>query len=120
MLRVGVSHNPPHTEVQDAAEPSGAEVTLVRDFAALLPAEIEWTMGGEEMLILALERGDLDLVVGGLTSDTPWTEHAAITKPYAETTDPEGKKVKLVMAARPGENAFLLRLERFLRERGSL
>ena len=72
------------------------------------------------MLILALEHGDLDLVIGGLTADTPWTEHAAITKPYAEATDPAGEPVKLVMAARLGENAFLLRLERFLRERGSL
>ena len=120
ILRVGVSPNPPHTEVRGSAEPNGSEVTLVRDFAGTLPAEIEWTVGGEEMLILALERGDLDLVVGGLTADTPWTEHAAITKPYAEATDPEGEKVELVMAARPGENAFLLRLERFLRERGSL
>jgi hypothetical protein len=72
------------------------------------------------MLILALEHGTLDLVIGGLTADTPWTKHAAITKPYAEATDPTGERVQLVMAARPGENAFLLRLERFLRERGSL
>jgi polar amino acid transport system substrate-binding protein len=120
VLRVGVSPNPPHTEVGEAAEPEGSEVVLVRDFAATLPAEIEWTVGGEEMLILALEHGDLDLVIGGLTADTPWMEHAAITKPYAEATDPTGEPVKLVMAARPGENAFLLRLERFLRERGSL
>ena len=120
VLRVGVSPNPPHTEVRGSAEPIGHEVVLVREFAATLPAEIEWTVGGEEMLILALEHGDLDLVIGGLTADTPWTEHAAITKPYAEATDPAGDKVELVMAARLGENAFLLRLERFLRERGSL
>ena len=120
VLRVGVSPNPPHTDVRGTAEPGGSEVVLVRDFAATLPAEIEWTVGGEEMLILALEHGDLDLVVGGLTADTPWTEQAAITKPYADATDPTGKKVELVMAAQPGENAFLLRLERFLRERGSL
>ena len=63
-------------------------MVLVRDFAATLPAEIEWTVGGEEMLILALEHGDLDLVIGGLTADTPWEKHAAITKPYAEATDP--------------------------------
>jgi ABC-type amino acid transport substrate-binding protein len=120
VLRVGVSPNPPHTEVRGTAEPEGSEVVLVRDFAATLPAEIEWTVGGEEMLILALEHGDLDLVIGGLTADTPWAEHAAITKPYAKAIDPAGEPVELVMAARLGENAFLLRLERFLRERGSL
>ena len=120
VLRVGVSPNPPHTEVRGTAEPEGSEVVLVRDFAATLPAEIEWTVGGEQMLILALEHGDLDLVIGGLTADTPWAEHAAITKPYAKAIDPAGEPVELVMAARLGENAFLLRLERFLRERGSL
>ena len=119
VLRVGVSPNPPHTEIRGTAEPEGSEVVLVQEFAATLPAEVEWTVGGEEMLILALEHGDLDLVIGGLTADTPWMEHAAITKPYAEATDPTGKPVQLVMAARPGENAFLLRLERFLRERGT-
>jgi hypothetical protein len=50
----------------------------------------------------------------GFTSDTPWTENAAITKPYAETKDPEGKRKKLVMAAPMGENAFLFALEKFL------
>ena len=117
-IRVGVSPNPPWTEVGPGAEPSGTEVTLVRDFAATLPAQVAWTVGGEEALIMALERGDLDLVVGGLTADTPWTEHAAISKPYAEATDPAGDRIELVLAAPPGENAFLLRLERFLRGRG--
>jgi hypothetical protein len=91
VLRVGVSPNPPHTEVRGTAEPVGNEVVLVRSSPP--PAgEIEWTVGGEEMLILALEHGDLDLVIGGLTADTPWTEHAAITKPYAEATDPAGEQ----------------------------
>ena len=44
------------------------------------------------MLILALEHGDLDLVIGGLTADTPWTEHAAITKPYARTPTPTARR----------------------------
>lgn len=117
-LRVGVSANPPWTEAGEG-EPAGSEIDLVRAFAATLPAEVSWTVGGEETLIMALERGELDLVVGGLTADTPWTEHAAISKPYAEATDAAGEPIELVMAARPGENAFLLRLERFLLSRGA-
>jgi polar amino acid transport system substrate-binding protein len=113
-LRVGVSPNPPWTDISAAGEPSGTEVDLVREFAGTLRAQIEWVVGGEQALIAALERGELELVIGGLTSDTPWTEKAAITKPYAETHDSEGKRKKLVMAAPMGENEFLLALEKFL------
>ena len=120
ILRVGVSPNPPWTEVTQGTEPTGTEVELVREFAATLPAEVSWTAGGEEALITAMEHGELDLVIGGLTADTPWEKHAAITTPYAEGIGPDGKRIKLVMAAPPGENAFLLRLEKFLRGRSSM
>ena len=113
-LRVGVSPNPPWIEIPQGAEPTGTEVRLVEEFATTLPAEVTWTVGGEEALIKTLEIGGLDLVIGGLSADTPWTEHAAITKPYAEGTGPDGKRIKLVMAAPPGENAYLLTLEKFL------
>jgi polar amino acid transport system substrate-binding protein len=113
-MRVGVSPNPPWTDISDTGEPSGTEVELVREFAGTLQAQVEWVVGGEQSLITALERGELQLVIGGLTSETPWTEKAAITKPYAETHDSEGKRKKLVMAAPMGENAFLLALEKFL------
>jgi polar amino acid transport system substrate-binding protein len=118
-LRVGVSPNAPWTEITGDDQPAGDEVGLVEDFAATLPAEISWTIGGEEALIKRLEIGELDLVIGGLTADTPWEEHVAITKPYGEATGPDGKRIKLVMAAPPGENAYLLRLEKFLLSRGS-
>jgi polar amino acid transport system substrate-binding protein len=114
MLRVGVSPNPPLTDIRGAGEPSGTEVDLVREFASTLRAQVEWVVGGEQSLIAALERGELELVIGGFTSDTPWTEKAAISKPYGEMQDPEGKRKKLVMAAPMGENEFLLALEKFL------
>jgi polar amino acid transport system substrate-binding protein len=113
-MRVGVSPNPPWTDISGAGEPSGTEVDLVRDFAGTLQAQVEWVVGGEQPLIAALERGELQLVIGGFTSETPWTEQAAITRPYAETKDPEGMRKKLVMASPMGENAFLLALEKFL------
>jgi ABC-type amino acid transport substrate-binding protein len=112
-LRVGVSPNPPWTELGET-EPTGSEIDLVKSFAQTLDAEVEWVVGGEETLITALEHGELHLVVGGLTAETPWTEQVAITKPYAETRDARGKRQKLVMAAPPGENAYLLTLEKFL------
>lgn len=113
-LRVGVSTNAPWTETFDEAEPAGIEPDLVRRFAATLNARIQWSEGGEQKLVDELERGNLDIVVGGLTKDTPWTEKVAVTAPYAEAVDRHGETHQHVMAAPPGENAFLLELEGFL------
>ena len=65
-LRVGVSHNPPWTAVQTGQDPAGREADLVRQFAADHGATIEWTAAGEESRMGRLERGELDLVIGGL------------------------------------------------------
>jgi membrane-bound lytic murein transglycosylase MltF len=40
-LRVGVSPNPPWTELHEGDDPSGVEPELARQFAATLDAEIE-------------------------------------------------------------------------------
>ncbi len=117
-LRVGVSPNPPWTDLPGGpdGEPTGSEVELVEDFAHTLGAEVTWTGGGEEELIGQLERGELDLVIGGLTARSPWSEKVALTYRYTETTGPEGEKELHVMAAPLGENAFLVELEGFLLE----
>lgn len=115
-LRVGVSPSAPWTETDGAGDPSGTEVVLVEEFAEHLGADVEWTEGGEADLVSALERGELDLVIGGFTDATPWTSKAAMTQPYAESTNEEGKTAKHVMLAPMGENAFLVELERFLLE----
>lgn len=112
-LRVGVSHSPPATDVS-GSDPAGSETELARDFAASLNAGVEWTEGGEEFLMESLAHGDLDLVIGGLTESSPWTDKAALTRPYAESTENWGDPRKHVLAAPMGENAFLSQLEEFL------
>lgn len=118
VLRVGVSPNPPWTEEDAVASggPGGIEPDLVRGFAEQVDAEIEWTSGAEQTLFDQLDRGELDLVVGGLTAKSPWSSHAALTYPYAQTEDPSGAKELHVMAVRVGENAFMTELERYLLE----
>jgi ABC-type amino acid transport substrate-binding protein len=112
VLRVGVSPHEPWTTV--AAEGlAGVEPDLVRRWAAALGARVEWTVGGEQPLTSALERGELDLVIGGITADTPWTSHAAVTRSYATSQGPDGPQ-EHVMLVPMGENAFLVELERFL------
>ena len=66
-------------------------------------------------VIRLLEEGELDVMVGGLTSKTPWAKKVATTRPYL-TTEEDGKKVKHVMATVRGENALLSTLERYLDE----
>lgn len=96
------------------AADSPAEEVLVEGFAEQVGAEVSWREGGEEQLMTALEDGELDLVIGGLTDASPWSTHAAITRPYAETVDDRGRTVRHVMAAPLGENAFLVELETYL------
>jgi hypothetical protein len=98
----------------DEGEASGIEVELVEEFAETLDADVTWVEGGEEKLFTDLAAGRLDMVVGGLTDTTPWTDKAAITQPFDQVTTSDGKTVKHVMAAAMGENAFLVELEQFL------
>jgi ABC-type amino acid transport substrate-binding protein len=112
-LRAGVSVNEPWTRVE-SGRPAGVEVTLVREFADELDANVEWVVGSESELMAALERWELDVVVGGLGDDTPWRQRVGLTGAYLATDDPHGQKVRHVVAVPPGENGWLVRLERFL------
>ena len=181
-LQVGISESDPWVIIDE--EPTGVEVTLVEGFAQEIGADIEWAEGTEAELIGALERREIDLVVGGFSSNTPWAQNSAITAQYHEVLlvvavpkeddppeDIDGLEItveshteaaglvedkgavprrvreiesiegptavenyrlenlgakatghvlarhKHVMAAPPGENAFLVRIERYLRSK---
>lgn len=126
-MRVGVAENPPWTawpegapgtgETDGARQPSGIEVELVADFAATLDAEVVWVAGSEAVLMEQLHEGELDVVVAGLQSTTPWTSHAAVTTSYATTRDDKGAEIRHVMATATGENDFLVALETYLLDR---
>lgn len=93
-MRVGVTESDPWVDLADPDDPQGVEPELVRRFAASLSAEIDWIDGSEEELIGALKEDQLDLVVGGLTKQTPWKKEAALTWPYLKT--------RLLVGAPPG------------------
>lgn len=118
VLRVGLTHHPPWVDATDPARPDGTEVRLVEQFAAGLGADIAWTIGSEATLVAGLDDGRLDLVAGGFTDDTPWSQQAATTTPYLEERDQGGALRKHVLLTRPGENRFLVAVEQFLGERG--
>lgn len=113
-LRVGVSPDPGLVRVPDEGDPTGPIPDLVLDFADSIDAEVEWTDASEETLVGMLEAGDLDLVAGGITEDTPWLDKAGLTRGYADIEGADGRRI--VMLVPLGENAFLSELERFLDE----
>ena len=83
VIRVGLSENPPWV-IRTQGEPRGVEVQLVRDFAAQLHAQPQWFWGSEQQHMPALEHFQLDLVVGGLESSSPWKKSVGFTRPYFE------------------------------------
>jgi membrane-bound lytic murein transglycosylase MltF len=110
VLRVGAAENPPWVTTRDGAEPQGVEPDRIRTFAAQLGAKVEWVVNGEAPLVKALEKRELDLAVTGATGTTPWKSKAGVSRAYA--TGPGGER--RVLLAATGENALLLRLDRFV------
>ncbi|MGQ9367752.1 transporter substrate-binding domain-containing protein [Azospirillum sp. ST 5-10] len=84
-LRVGVVGAAPWTVVGDGGI-GGIEAALVKDLAAELGARVQWVHGSQGELLASLERFDLDLVIGGLTGDSPWKRRVALTRPYLAAT----------------------------------
>jgi polar amino acid transport system substrate-binding protein len=98
----------------------GVEGTIVAELARTLGARVAWTHGSETPLLTALHEGDLDLVVAGLTKDSPWNGTVALTRPYyVDTTTVHGetRRIRHVIAVRPGENAWHMYVERLLEAR---
>lgn len=110
-LRVGTSPDGDLVEV-DRGEPSGPVVDLVEGFADSIDAEPRWTVATEETLVRKLESGELDLIAGGLTPDTPWIDKAGVTRGYPGIEGAGDRE--LVMLVPLGENAFLTALEKYL------
>ena len=83
-LRVGVIDAPPFTDVH-AGKVTGVEAELIREFAASVDADVSFTVGTEADLTEALAGFQLDVVIGGLTRQTPYSKEVALTRPYMDT-----------------------------------
>jgi polar amino acid transport system substrate-binding protein len=118
-LRVGFVVDTPWVTSAGAGA-GGIEGSIAAELARGLGAHITWKGGAETPLLTALHDGDLDVVIAGLTKDSPWATQVAFTRPYyVDTTTVHGEPTKLphVLAVRPGENAFQVHLERMLEAR---
>ena len=105
VLRAGVSENPPWIRIQ-GGEVSGIDAELIRAVAADAGARVAWRPGGESALMKDLKEGRLDVVAGGITSQSPWVKEMGAPRAYATVA---GEK-HLVLAP-PGENGWIMKLE---------
>ena len=80
---------------------TGIEARLVRSWATRLGARIEWVEGAETSLIEALRFRQLDLVIGGLTDDTPWRSRVGMSQPFASVAVVVGDDAAVSPAASP-------------------
>lgn len=114
VLRVGAIHDPPFVALHDGTRPSGPEVRMAYALAESLDARVLWVDGGSDDLLEDLEHFRLDLVIGGLSEQTPWQRRIALTLPY-RARDAHGRLQHRVAAVPPGENRWQMRVESFQR-----
>lgn len=84
---------------------------LIKGFAESIDADVEWYSAPESVLAGKIKEDQLDIVIGGLTSTSPWSTHMALTRPYTKV---DGES--MVMGTRLGENELMVALERYLAE----
>jgi hypothetical protein len=106
-MRVGVVANRPWV-IDRGATVEGVEGWLASNIAAQAGARIEWVRMPEFELMRALKEREIQLAIGGFVATLPWAREVAFSRPYLQT--PDGKRH--VLAAPPGENAWLMLIDR--------
>ena len=95
-----------------AADPQGERQAkpFVRRLARETGATPQLAAGSLEPLLLDLENGDRDLVIAWFDRKTPWATRVALAPPLAVRGD-EDHRQELRVAARNGENRWMMRIE---------
>ena len=120
VLRVGAVENPPWVIRRgEAPTATGLEAELVAGLAKELDAELRWHWGTTEELLPALGKFQLDIVVGGLVKGPRIGHGVALTTPYIKRHETVGlrgetKMQEHVLALPPGENAWMMAIERYI------
>ena len=97
---------------------SGAGPAIVRSIARETRAAPVVRRGQLEPLLLALEAGELDLVIGGRFSrDTPWKTRVTLGPPLREVVVGDAAH-REHLAARNGENAWIMLVQRAVKAAG--
>lgn len=105
-LRVGILHG--------GADSAGDRPVAER-LAASLGARAVYVEGDAHALFESLQHGGLHLVIGGVPRSTPFAPHLGLSKPVGPLHGSREVDER-VLAVRPGENAFLMRVNRTIAE----
>ncbi|MFC1457964.1 hypothetical protein ACETIH_14855 [Microvirga arabica] len=82
---------------------------IVERLAASLGSKLVYVDGDAHALFEDLKRGHLHLVIGGVPESTPFEKELGLSKPVGPLHGAHEEENR-VLAVRPGENAFLLRV----------
>jgi len=91
---------------------------LVERSAEALDARPQIIPGAAEPLLLQLEEGEIDLVVGEFDKASPWMLRVHLLPALAEQQR-HGATIETTAAARNGENGWIMLLEREARALGA-
>jgi hypothetical protein len=82
---------------------------VVERLATSLGSKPVYVEGDAHMLFEDLKRGNLHLVIGGVPESTPFKAELGLSKPVGPLHGAHEEENRVV-AVRPGENAFLLKV----------
>ncbi|TXC74118.1 hypothetical protein FSZ31_05225 [Sphingorhabdus soli] len=106
-IRIGLAENSGKTTQDDAQLVSRLITRLERKTGA----HAQITRATSEPLLLDLEAGELDLVIGSFAAKTPWVKRVSFAPALA--THPRGEaSLELKAAGRNGENRWISLIER--------
>lgn len=104
-----------HIRVGMIADPHplapGRSRALLDRLAQETGASIVRETGAAEPLLDRLQHGEIDLVMGTFTEKTPWETEVALAPPIA-AAGPDDRRLQLRAAARNGENAWVMMIEK--------
>lgn len=91
VLNVGVVDNPPRTVPTDGGDVTGPAADLISDYADSIGAHPSWQVGELEALAAAVDRGEVDVIIGadgeakGVTPTTSSGDAGAVLVGEQET-----------------------------------
>jgi hypothetical protein len=88
---------------------------IVERLAASLGSKLVYVEGDAHALFEDLKRGHIHVVIGGVPVSTPFEKELGLSKPVGALHGAHEEEDR-VIAVRPGENAFLLRVNQAIEE----